>query len=112
VQLARVAADIDAAEMLLQRAMNVTDAPDTYSPKLMARSLRDFARVSEMIVSAIDTILSLSGTAGFDASNPIQRAWRDIHFMSMHISINTEMNFTHYSRMEFGLGPDTSGRYF
>jgi hypothetical protein len=32
--------------------------------------------------------------------------------MSMHISVNTEMNFTHYSRMELGLGRDTSRPYF
>jgi 3-hydroxy-9,10-secoandrosta-1,3,5(10)-triene-9,17-dione monooxygenase len=112
MQMARVAADIDAAEMLLRRAVNVTEAPDAYSPELLARSVRDFARISEMTVSSIDTILALSGTSGFVTSHPIQRAWRDIHFMSMHISVNTEMNFTHYSRMELGLGRDTSRPYF
>ena len=112
VQMARAAADIDAAEMLLRRAVNVTQTPDAYSPELLARSVRDFARVSEMTVSAIDTIISLSGTAGFATSHPIQRAWRDIHFMSMHISVNTEMNFTHYGRMELGLGRDASRPYF
>jgi alkylation response protein AidB-like acyl-CoA dehydrogenase len=112
VQMARAAADIDAAEMLLRRAVNVTQTPDAYSPELLARSVRDFARVSEMTVSAIDAIISLSGTAGFATSHPIQRAWRDIHFMSMHISVNTEMNFTHYGRMELGLGRDASRPYF
>jgi 3-hydroxy-9,10-secoandrosta-1,3,5(10)-triene-9,17-dione monooxygenase len=112
VQMARAAADIDAAELLLRRALNITDAPKAYSPELLARSLRDFARVSEMTVSAIDTIISLSGTTGFSTSHPIQRAWRDIHFMSMHISVNAEMNFTHYGRMEFGLGRDGSRPYF
>jgi 3-hydroxy-9,10-secoandrosta-1,3,5(10)-triene-9,17-dione monooxygenase len=112
MQMARAAADIDAAELLLRRALNITDAPNAYSPELLARSLRDFARVSEMTVSAIDTIISLSGTTGFSTSHPIQRAWRDIHFMSMHISVNTEMNFTHYGRLEFGLGRDGSRPYF
>jgi alkylation response protein AidB-like acyl-CoA dehydrogenase len=112
MQMARAAADIDAAELLLRRALNITDTPNAYSPELLARSLRDFARVSEMTVSAIDTIISLSGTTGFSTSHPIQRAWRDIHFMSMHISVNTEMNFTHYGRLEFGLGRDGSRPYF
>jgi 3-hydroxy-9,10-secoandrosta-1,3,5(10)-triene-9,17-dione monooxygenase len=112
VQMARAAADIDAADLLLRRAVHVTDAPDTYSPTLLARSVRDFARVSELTVAAIDTLVALSGTAGFTSSHPIQRAWRDIHFMSMHISLNTETNFAHYGRMELGLGRDASRPYF
>jgi alkylation response protein AidB-like acyl-CoA dehydrogenase len=112
VQVARAAADIDAADLLLRRAVHVTDAPDAYSPTLLARSVRDFARVSELTVAAIDTLVALSGTAGFTSSHPIQRAWRDIHFMSMHISLNTETNFTHYGRMELGLGRDASRPYF
>ncbi len=111
-QMARAAADIDAAELLLSRAVHVTDTPEAYSPELLARSVRDFGRVSEMTVSAIDTLISLSGTAGFATSHPIQRAWRDIHFMSMHISVNTEINYTHYGRMQLGLGRDAIRPWF
>ena len=42
----------------------------------------------------------------------MQRAWRDIHFMSMHISLNAETNFAHYGRMELGLGRDPTHPYF
>ncbi len=112
VRMARVAADIDAAELLLRRAVHVTDAPEAYSPDLLARSVRDYARVSELMISAIDTLVALSGTAGFASSHPLQRAWRDIHFMSMHISLNVETNFAHYGRMQLGLGPEPTGRYF
>ena len=110
--MARAAADIDAAELLLRRAVGVTDAPEAYSPQLLARSVRDFARASELTVGAIDTLVALSGTAGFTASHPIQRAWRDIHFMSMHISLNTEMNYANFGRMELGLGRDPTHPYF
>jgi two-component flavin-dependent monooxygenase len=112
MQMARAAADIDAAELLLRRAVHVTDAPEAYSPDLLARSVRDFARVSEMTVSAIDALIALSGTAGYATSHPIQRAWRDIHFMSMHISVNIEMNYTHYGRMQLGLGRDANRPWF
>ena len=104
VRMARAAADLDAADLLLRRAVNVTDAPQDYSPNHLARSVRDFARVSELTVSVIDTLVALSGTASFNTSHPLQRAWRDIHFMSMHIAVNTEMNFSHYGRMELGSG--------
>jgi alkylation response protein AidB-like acyl-CoA dehydrogenase len=111
VRMARAAADIDAAELLIRRAVAVTDAPEDYSPRLLARSARDFTRASELIVMAMDTLVALSGTASFTASHPIQRAWRDIHFMSMHISLNTEMNYSNFGRVEFGLGRDQSHPY-
>lgn len=112
VRMARAAADIDAAELLIRRAVKVTDAPEAYSPQLLARSVRDFARASELCVEAIDALTALSGTAGFASSHPIQRAWRDIHFMSMHIAVNVETNLSHFGRMELGLGRDPSRPYF
>jgi 3-hydroxy-9,10-secoandrosta-1,3,5(10)-triene-9,17-dione monooxygenase len=112
VRMAHAAADIDAAELLIRRATQVTDAPEEYSAQLLARSVRDFTRASELTVAAIDTIVALSGTACFTTSHPIQRAWRDIHFMSMHISLNTEMNYAHFGRVELGRPRDTSHPYF
>ena len=111
-RMARAAADIDAAELLLRRAVHVSDAPEAYSPALLARTVRDVARISELTVAAVDTLVALAGTAGFASSHPLQRAWRDIHFMSMHISLNTETNFTHYGRMELELGREASRPYF
>jgi 3-hydroxy-9,10-secoandrosta-1,3,5(10)-triene-9,17-dione monooxygenase len=112
VRMARAAADLDAAELLLRRAVQVPNAAEPHSPHLLARSVRDFARASELSVMAIDTIVALSGTACFAASHPIQRAWRDIHFMSMHVSLNTETNYAHFGRMELGLGRDPNLPYF
>jgi 3-hydroxy-9,10-secoandrosta-1,3,5(10)-triene-9,17-dione monooxygenase len=112
VRMARAAADLDAADLLLRRCVNVTDAAQDYSPDHLSRSVRDYARVSELTVSVVDTLVALSGTASFNTSHPLQRAWRDIHFMSMHIAVNTEMNFTHYGRMQLGLGRDAGRPYF
>jgi alkylation response protein AidB-like acyl-CoA dehydrogenase len=112
VRIARAAADLDAAELLLRRTTQVPHAPDAHSPQLLARSVRDFARASELVVAAIDTIIALCGTAGFTTSHPIQRAWRDIHLASMHISLNIETNYAHFGRMEFGLGRDPKQPYF
>jgi alkylation response protein AidB-like acyl-CoA dehydrogenase len=112
VRMARAAADLDAAELLLRRMASVPHAADARSPQLLARSVRDVARVSEITVSAIDTIIAMCGTAGFTSSHPVQRAWRDIHLASMHISLNPETNFAHYGRMELGLGRDPKLPYF
>ena len=112
VRLARTAADLDAAEFLLRRATEVSGAATPPTLALRARSLRDFARVAEFSIQAIDTLLSMCGTAGFATSHPIQRAWRDIHFSAMHISLNPESNYAHFGRMELGLPRDPKQPFF
>jgi len=112
VRMARAAADLDAAELLLRRAAQVPDGPDSHTPQLLARSIRDFSRASELVVAAIDSIIGLCGTAGFTTSHPVQRAWRDIHLASMHVSLNPETNYSHYGRMELGLERDLSQPFF
>jgi 3-hydroxy-9,10-secoandrosta-1,3,5(10)-triene-9,17-dione monooxygenase len=103
-QTGRVAATLDAAELLLRRAAQVASV-EPVSDRDRYRTIRDFARVSELVVESMDTLMKMSGTAGFAASNPIQRAWRDVHFASSHISLNPDTNLSNWGREEFGLEP-------
>ncbi len=112
VRLARVAADLDAAELLLRRAVDVAQAPTPPALTIRARSMRDCSRAAELCVGAIDTLIAMSGTAAFAASHPIQRAWRDIHFAAMHVSLNPEQNFAHFGRTELGLPRDPHQPFF
>jgi 3-hydroxy-9,10-secoandrosta-1,3,5(10)-triene-9,17-dione monooxygenase len=112
IGMARAAADLDAAELLLRRATQASRAPETEWQQILARSVRDFARASDFTVGAIDALIGLSGTAGYAASSPIQRAWRDIHFASTHITLNTEANYAHFGRMELGLPRDPNRPFF
>jgi alkylation response protein AidB-like acyl-CoA dehydrogenase len=74
--------------------------------------MRDVSRASELCVGAIDTLIAMSGTAAFAASHPIQRAWRDIHFAAMHVSLNPEQNFAHFGRTELGVPRDPHQPFF
>ena len=112
VRMARAAADLDAADLLLRRAAATPPSLEAHTDKLLARSIRDFARASELTVAAIDTIIALCGSAGFATSQPIQRAWRDINFAATHISLNTESNYSHFGRIEFGLPRDPHRPFF
>jgi 3-hydroxy-9,10-secoandrosta-1,3,5(10)-triene-9,17-dione monooxygenase len=112
VGMARAAADLDAADLLLRRAAQAPYEPEHTWPTILARSVRDFARASELTVGAIDALIGLSGSAGFASSHPVQRAWRDIHFAASHISLNTEANYSHFGRMEFGLPRDPARPFF
>jgi 3-hydroxy-9,10-secoandrosta-1,3,5(10)-triene-9,17-dione monooxygenase len=112
IRLARAAANLDAAELLLRRTMQVAQAEVPPSLELRARSMRDFSRAGELTTEAIDTLLSMCGTAGFALSHPVQRAWRDIHFASMHASLTAERNFAHFGRMELGQPRDPRQPFF
>ncbi len=111
VRMARAAADLDAAELLLQRAALVPHMHEP-PPELLARSVRDYSRAAELILSAIDALMALSGAAGFAAANPIQRAWRDLHFAGMHVGLNAENNYAHFGRLELGLGRDPDQPFY
>ena len=112
VRMARAAADLDAAELLLRRAVDVGASAGAPSLNVRARTMRDCSRAAEFCVGAIDAIMAMSGTAGFAASHPIQRAWRDIHFAAMHVAFNPEQNFSHFGRLEFGLPRDPHLPFF
>ena len=112
VRMGRAAADLDAAELLLRRAVDVAQAPVAPSLNVRARTMRDCSRAAELCAGAIDAIMAMSGTAGFAASHPIQRAWRDIHFAAMHVALNPEQNFSHFGRLEFGLPRDPHLPFF
>jgi 3-hydroxy-9,10-secoandrosta-1,3,5(10)-triene-9,17-dione monooxygenase len=112
VRLGRIGADLDAAELLLRRAVEVACAFDPPSMQLRARTMRDCARAAELCVEAIDTLIAMSGTAGFGASHPLQRAWRDIHFAAMHVALNREQNFAHFGRLALGLERDPHLPFF
>jgi 3-hydroxy-9,10-secoandrosta-1,3,5(10)-triene-9,17-dione monooxygenase len=112
VRLARAAADLDASELLLRRAIDVARAETPPSLALRARSMRDCSRAAELCVGVIDELIAMSGTAVFAAAHPIQRAWRDIHFAAMHVALNPEQNFSHFGRTEFGLPRDPHLPFF
>jgi 3-hydroxy-9,10-secoandrosta-1,3,5(10)-triene-9,17-dione monooxygenase len=112
VRLARVATDLDAAELLLRRAVDVARASNPPSLELRARTMRDCARAAEWCVEAVDSLLAMSGTGGFSASHPLQRAWRDIHFAAAHVALNAEQNFAHFGRSALGLPRDPHLPFF
>jgi 3-hydroxy-9,10-secoandrosta-1,3,5(10)-triene-9,17-dione monooxygenase len=103
VRTARAAADLDSAELLLRRAAQLADTMVVGGHKLLARSVRDFARAGELIVGAMDALIALSGTAGYASSHPLQRVWRDVHFASAHICLNADANYAHFGRNEFDI---------
>ncbi len=112
VHLARAAANLDAAELLMRRCVDDSLRPDGARPDLRSRAYRDQSRASELIVDAMDMIMKISGAAGFASSSPIQRAWRDVHFSSSHVALNPEVSFAAWGREQLGLERDPKQNMF
>ena len=104
--LGKLAADIDAAELLLRRSIEVAEAPTPPDPDLRARSLRDFAHAAQLCLGAIDELVAMAGTAAFAGTSVLGRAWRDIHFMAANLGISADNNYSHWGRITLGLERD------
>ena len=101
--LAELAANIDAAELLLRRTLEVAQASTKPDSSLRPRSLRDFAHAAQLCIGAIDELMAMAGTAAFAETSVIGRAWRDIHFMAANLGISADNNYSHWGRVELGL---------
>src|SRR5499427_2416066 len=70
-----------------------------------ARYRWDSAKAVDWSLRAVDRMMEASGGRGIFLSNPIQRAWRDIHAMRAHVGNNPERAAAVFGRSEFGLPP-------
>jgi 3-hydroxy-9,10-secoandrosta-1,3,5(10)-triene-9,17-dione monooxygenase len=70
-----------------------------------ARYRWDAAKATDWSVSAVDRLFAMSGGRGVFLSNPLQRAWRDVHAMQAHAANNLERAAAIFGRSEFGLPP-------
>jgi 3-hydroxy-9,10-secoandrosta-1,3,5(10)-triene-9,17-dione monooxygenase len=109
VDLGEAAADVDAAQHrvwhnlteMMRLANNGQEIPLTYR----ARYRWDAAKIVDWSARAVDRLLKASGGRVVFLSNPIQRAWRDVHAIQAHAGNNLERAATVFGRSEFGLPP-------
>jgi alkylation response protein AidB-like acyl-CoA dehydrogenase len=55
-------------------------------------------------VRCVDLLMSLTGSTGVQVSEPLERAWRDIHTAATHATV-TETNYEATGRVLLGLDP-------
>jgi 3-hydroxy-9,10-secoandrosta-1,3,5(10)-triene-9,17-dione monooxygenase len=110
--LGRISADLEAAELLLRWVVDTADEDDATAMEHRRACMRNYARAAELAVEAIDRLVKLGGTFSFSESNPVQRAWRDIHFAASHVSLQGDNNYAQYARGDLELPtPTTLGLY-
>jgi 3-hydroxy-9,10-secoandrosta-1,3,5(10)-triene-9,17-dione monooxygenase len=108
-RLAEAAAEVDGARdrMLgnFAEMMRLVSAGKEIPLTQRARYRWDAAKATDWSVRAVDRLFEASGGRGIFLSNPIQRAWRDVHAMRAHVGNNPERAAAVFGRSEFGLPP-------
>jgi 3-hydroxy-9,10-secoandrosta-1,3,5(10)-triene-9,17-dione monooxygenase len=109
LRLAEAAAEVSAAHDRLianfAEMMRCVRAGAEVPLAARARYRWDAAKATDWSVSAVDRLFAMSGGRGIFLSNPLQRAWRDIHAMQAHAANNLERAAAIFGRSEFGLPP-------
>jgi 3-hydroxy-9,10-secoandrosta-1,3,5(10)-triene-9,17-dione monooxygenase len=107
--LAEAAAEVDAARTRLlgnfTEMMGMVSLGQEIPLTSRARYRWDAAKAVEWSVRAVDRLFEASGGGAIYLSNPIQRAWRDVHAMRAHAGNNPEKAAAVFGRSEFGLPP-------
>jgi alkylation response protein AidB-like acyl-CoA dehydrogenase len=94
--LARASGEIDAAQLLLERAAGIADR-GAAAPLAVAQNSRDCALAVDMAVTAVDRLFRAAGTTGQASSSPLQRFWRDVNVGATHVVLKFELAAVAYA---------------
>lgn len=110
-QVADAATKIHVARLLLHRcADDIEDAAERGAMMeftARARVRMDCAYAVRQCMEAAEILYLACGGSGIGESNPVQRAWRDLHAVNMHGLLTLETNQEMYGRVVLGLEPNT-----
>ncbi len=103
IRMAEVSAELDCAQLLLQRALDALRGGAPLSLETRVQLRRDYAYIATLCVRAVERIYLASGAAANYESNPLQRQWRDVHAMVAHTGVNLDSAGENFGRMQLGL---------
>ena len=104
-------AGVDAARALLHRtADDIHEAAERNGRMrrmVRARVRMDCAYAVKLCMEAVENVFLACGGAGLSEANPVQRAWRDVHAINQHATLQFRTNSLIYGRTLLGLDPGT-----
>jgi 3-hydroxy-9,10-secoandrosta-1,3,5(10)-triene-9,17-dione monooxygenase len=110
VKIAEVAACIDTARAIMRRHCEAAQAfaDRNEVPDMMTKVTwrRDGAFSAGLCERAVDVLFKCGGGAALFDDHPLQRAFRDVHAATAHISMIWEPQATTYGRVALGLPCD------
>jgi 3-hydroxy-9,10-secoandrosta-1,3,5(10)-triene-9,17-dione monooxygenase len=103
IRLSESAAEIAAAEALLRSALDVVRQGGPLTVDQKVRIARDYAYVTKMSARVVQRLFENSGAGSIYESNPMQRFWRDVQIMSMHVGLNFDFAGENFGRWAMGM---------
>jgi alkylation response protein AidB-like acyl-CoA dehydrogenase len=107
VRVAEAAAEINAARALLrldQARINEQGRAGNFPADAERVTYRlNLGYATKLCVSAVERLYPLSGAQNLGADNPLQRAWRDVHAVSLHIGLRWDLNAVNFGAVKLGL---------
>jgi alkylation response protein AidB-like acyl-CoA dehydrogenase len=107
VRVAEAAAEIQAARAVLRvdrerineqgRAGNFPGDEERVTYRL------NLGYATKLCVSAVERLYPLSGAQNLAADNPLQRAFRDVHAVSLHVGLRWDLNAVNFGAVKLGL---------
>lgn len=94
-----VEALLDAAELVMRRNLALVRNGGPFSDDVLSLIHASGGRSALWICEASDLLLRMAGASGLLDENSIQRAWRDVHAISMHGSLNAGVSGTERGRI-------------
>ncbi len=111
LQVAEAATKIEVARLLLHHCSDLiqesAECGQELDPETRGRLHMNCSYAVRQCLEAVEGLFLACGGSGIAESNPIQRAARDIHAMSLHGAYNLQTNLESYGRVLVGLAPKT-----
>src|SRR5579871_557270 len=109
LRVAEAAANLDAAKLLLYRDLRDVEegaaSGQFISVDKRIRNRRDQAFAIKLCTEAVNALFAAVGGSGLFLSSGVQRAWRDVHAVAKHVSLNWDAVGTMYGQHQLGLPP-------
>jgi len=107
IRIAEAEAEIEMGEKMIkeqsEKLMRRAVAGEREGQKLQAQTLFYNAYGATLFTRAIERIFVAAGGGALQSTNPIQRAWRDVHAINSHGGLNFDTTAELYGRISMGL---------
>jgi len=107
--VALASAALDSGRLMILRDLEEThaavEAGREVTPDMRIRNRLTQGYLVRQAVMGIDALYRVTGVAGLNRGNRVERAWRDIHAMSHHVTLNWDIVSTLCGQHMLGLDP-------